>query len=160
MSSFQKSSTKTRLFAIKMTVSTKPPSDSKFIIPIVDIRPYLLSPTSTEALKVVDQVRTACLTTGFFQLIGHGIPRSVQDDVFKGAEAFFSLPFEEKKKLDKSESVGASNRGYELIGNQGLQEGTLPDLKEVYHPPHPENYLTHTRDSTSDKKFQPRTPGS
>lgn len=48
---------------------------------------------------------------------------------------------EEKKKLDKSSSVGASNRGYEIIGNQGLQEGTLPDLKEVYSlfplsPPH------------------------
>jgi hypothetical protein len=27
--------------------------------------------------------------------------------------------------------VGASNRGYEIIGNQGLEEGMLPDLKEV-----------------------------
>ena len=51
--------------------------------------------------------------------------------MFAGSAAFFNLPFEEKKKLDKSESVGASNRGYELIGNQGLQEGTLPDLKEA-----------------------------
>lgn len=116
---------------LKMTVPTKPPSDSTFNIPTVDITTYLNSPTSTEALKIVDQVRTACLTTGFFQLVGHGIPRSVQDDVFRGSEAFFSLPFEEKKKLDKSVSEGASNRGYELIGNQGLQEGTLPDLKEV-----------------------------
>jgi hypothetical protein len=49
---------------------------------------------------------------------------------------------DEKKKLDKSSSVGASNRGYEIIGNQGLQEGTLPDLKEVFSPPHPTSLLS------------------
>lgn len=112
-----------------MTV-TKPPA-STFNVPTVNIAPYLADPSSIEALKVIDQVREACITTGFFQLIGHEIPRSLQDEVFDGSAAFFKLPFEEKKKLDKSESVGASNRGYELIGNQGLQEGTLPDLKEV-----------------------------
>lgn len=112
-----------------MTV-TKAPS-STFNVPTVDLAPYLADPNSIEALKIVNQVREACITTGFFQLIGHGIPRPLQDEVFAGSAAFFKLPFDEKKKLDKSESAGASNRGYELIGNQGLQEGTLPDLKEV-----------------------------
>lgn len=112
-----------------MAVS-KAPSTS-FNVPTVDLAPYLADPTSTEALKTIHQVRDACTNTGFFQLIGHEIPRSLQDEVFEGSAALFKLPFEEKKKLDKSESVGASNRGYELIGNQGLQEGTLPDLKEV-----------------------------
>ena len=110
----------------KMTIA-KP----TFNVPTVDISSYLTDPTSVEALKIVNQVREACVATGFFQLIGHGVPPSLQDQIFAGSEAFFKLPFEEKKKLDKSESVGASNRGYELIGNQGLQEGTLPDLKEV-----------------------------
>lgn len=108
----------------------KAPSTS-FNVPTVDLAPYLANPTSSSALRIVNQVREACTGTGFFQLIGHGIPRSLQDEVFEGSAAFFKLPFEEKKKLDKSESVGASNRGYEIIGNQGLQEGTLPDLKEV-----------------------------
>lgn len=110
-------------------------TSSTFNIPTVNLAPYLADPTSTEALEIITQVRDACITTGFFQLIGHRIPRSLQDEVFGGSAAFFKLPFEEKKKLDKSESVGASNRGYEIIGNQGLQEGTLPDLKEVFHIP-------------------------
>jgi isopenicillin N synthase-like dioxygenase len=146
-----------------MTVPTKPLSESAFNIPTVDRTPYLNSPSSTEALKIVDQVRTACLTTGFFQLVGHGIPRSLQDEVFKGSEAFFSLPLEEKKKLDKSVSEGASNRGYELIGNQGLQVGTLPDLKEVslLVPRQSSRGLTRIyRVSTSAKKSQPPTPES
>ncbi|KAG0649729.1 2-oxoglutarate-dependent dioxygenase mpl2 [Hyphodiscus hymeniophilus] len=114
-----------------MTV-TKTPS-SNFNVPTVDLAPYFADPNSIEALKIVNQVRDACITTGFFQLIGHGIPRGFQDEVFGGSAALFNLPIEEKKKLDKSESVGASNRGYELIGNQGLQEGTLPDLREGFY---------------------------
>lgn len=112
-----------------MTIPQAPAST--FNVPTIDISPYLLDPSSPEALTVVNAVRTACVTTGFFQLIGHGISRSLQDTVFKGSEALFKLPMEEKVKMDRSHSIGASNRGYELIGGQGLQEDTLPDLKEV-----------------------------
>ncbi|KAH8665885.1 hypothetical protein BGZ60DRAFT_540026 [Tricladium varicosporioides] len=111
------------------TTSTK----SKFHIPTINISPYLSSPTSPSSLQIITAVREACITTGFFQIVGHGIPRELQDEVFRGSAEFFKLGMEEKKKLDKSESVGASNRGYELIGNQGLQEGTLPDLKEGFY---------------------------
>lgn len=107
------------------------PASIPFNVPTIDLSSYLLDPSSPEALKVVSAVRAACVTTGFFQLVGHGIPRSLQDAVFKGSEALFKLPFEEKVKMDRSHSIGASNRGYELIGGQGLQENTLPDLKEV-----------------------------
>jgi isopenicillin N synthase-like dioxygenase len=102
-----------------------------FSVPTIDISPYLRSPSSPEGLKVISSVREACTGTGFFQLVGHGIEPELQQRVFKGAEKLFKLPMEEKVKLDMSHSVGASNRGYELIGGQGLQEGTLPDLKEV-----------------------------
>ncbi|PVH86101.1 2og-Fe oxygenase family protein [Cadophora sp. DSE1049] len=115
-----------------MTVPQAPPT-ATFNVPTIDIAPYLLDPSSTEALKVVNAVRTACTTTGFFQLVGHGISRSLQDAVFKGSEALFKLPMEEKVKMDRSQSIGASNRGYELIGGQGLQEDTLPDLKEGFY---------------------------
>jgi isopenicillin N synthase-like dioxygenase len=108
-----------------------PQTPLKFYIPTIEIPPYLISPSSPESAKIIDQVRTACETTGFFQITGHGIPRELQDEVFAASARFFALSMDEKKKLDKSKSVGASNRGYEIIGNQGLQEGTLPDLKEV-----------------------------
>jgi isopenicillin N synthase-like dioxygenase len=101
-----------------------------FDIPTVDIAPYLADPSSAAALRIVEDVRQACTTTGFFQLVGHGVPRSLQDAILQGAERLFSLPAEEKEKMSKT-AEGASNRGYEVIGNQALQAGYLPDLKEV-----------------------------
>lgn len=106
-----------------------------FSVPTIDFTAYLSDPTSAASSKIVNDIKTACITTGFFQLVGHGIPTALQEAVFKGSEALFKLPMEEKVKLDRGKSVGASNRGYELIGGQGLQEGTLPDLKEASLPP-------------------------
>jgi isopenicillin N synthase-like dioxygenase len=110
-----------------MTVDTEP---APFNVPTVDLAPYLADPSSEKAEAIVQEVRKACMTTGFFSLIGHGVPRELQDAVFEGSEAFFKLSDAEKDKLNKRH-FGNSGRGYEVIGSQGLQAGTLPDLKEV-----------------------------
>lgn len=107
-----------------------PAKTPTFTIPTVDISSYVADPSSPEAKGVVEDVRNACITSGFFQLVGHGVPRELQEDVLKGAEAFFSLPKEEKLKCEKS-IAGHGNRGYEIMGKQILQKGALPDLKEV-----------------------------
>lgn len=109
-----------------MTVD-KPDS---FFIPTIDIGPYLADPSSPGALKIVGQVRDACMDTGFFSLVGHGISKELQEKMFNASKTFFALPLEEKKKCVAPPLL---NRGYELIGNQALQEGTLPDLKEGYY---------------------------
>ncbi|KAK3937870.1 hypothetical protein QBC46DRAFT_391599 [Diplogelasinospora grovesii] len=107
-------------------------ADETFTIPTIDIGPYLSDPPSSpEAAKVVvDQVRQACMTTGFFCLTGHCMSRELQRHVFAGCEKLFSLPLEEKRKLRPAGVL--KNRGYELIGAQVLREGTLPDLKEGF----------------------------
>ncbi|KAI0021825.1 2og-Fe oxygenase family protein [Xylariomycetidae sp. FL0641] len=101
-----------------------------FVIPTVDIAPYLSDPSSAAAGRVVDEVREACVTSGFFQIVNHGISRDLQQAVLRVSEAFFALPFEEKRKL---QHPTLKNRGYELIGSQALQEGALPDLKEGFY---------------------------
>lgn len=52
--------------------------------------------------NLVDQVRAACLDKGFFQIINHAVPSSLQDKMFALAHEFFSLPIEEKVKVDAS----------------------------------------------------------
>ncbi|CAG8983629.1 hypothetical protein HYALB_00004059, partial [Hymenoscyphus albidus] len=107
--------------------------ESTFHISCIDISPFLKSPEFVASQKIVDQVRTTCETTGFFQITGHGVSKKLQDEVFQAVARLFALDIEEKNKLDKSKSVGASSRGYEMIWGQILQDGTLPYLKEGYY---------------------------
>ncbi|KAI1134116.1 Clavaminate synthase-like protein [Hypoxylon sp. FL0543] len=101
-----------------------------FVIPTIDISPYLEDPSSAASVGVVDEVRRACVSSGFFQIVNHGVPKELRDNVIKAAETFFALPLEEKKKL---RPPVLKNRGYEVIGSQALQEGCLPDLKEGFY---------------------------
>lgn len=101
-------------------------------VPTVDISPYLEDPKSKAARKVIDDVREACTSTGFFQITGHGISKEQQKSVFDAAHAFFALPLEEKKKLNAAHFIG--HRGYDVLASQSYEEGVLPDLKEVRCP--------------------------
>jgi len=107
-----------------MTVDKAQP----FVIPTIDIAPYLKDPNSSEAQKIIADVRDACMNTGFFSLVGHGISKELQERVFNASKVFFALPLEEKRKLSAPPLL---NRGYEQIGSQALQEDTKPDMKEV-----------------------------
>jgi isopenicillin N synthase-like dioxygenase len=104
---------------------------TEFHVPTVDIKPYILNPSSPEAAEVVAEVSRACKTTGFFQLVGHGISSELQDLAFRSSAAFFALPSEEKATLLRDKDGGALTGGYEVLGSQGSENGKLPDLSEV-----------------------------
>ncbi|KAK6856300.1 hypothetical protein PG995_008451 [Apiospora arundinis] len=100
-----------------------------FQVPTVDIGPYLSGTSSDAAAGVVEAIRQACTTSGFFQIVNHGISKELQNSMRRAAKALFALPLEEKTKLIHPT---LTNRGYELIGSQVLQPDTLPDLKEGF----------------------------
>lgn len=101
-----------------------------FLIPTVDISPYLRDPSSSAAKDVVETIRSACLTTGFFQITGHGIELDVQQGILEAAKNLYNLPMGEKRKLHMSKNIGS--RGYSTVGEQGYDKELLGDLKEVY----------------------------
>ena len=104
-------------------------SSTPFHIPTIDLATYLDDPSSPQAELTIDEVRRACLTTGFFQVTNHGISPDLQESVFDAATAFFALPFEAKKKLDAKTNIGG--RGYDVLATQAFEADVLPDLKEV-----------------------------
>jgi isopenicillin N synthase-like dioxygenase len=103
---------------------------SSFYIPSVDITPYLADPTSAEAQQVIDDIREACLSTGFFQLLGHGVSPSLQASAFEAAAKFFALPFDAKMALSAKWNSGY--KGYDVMASQSYQTNVLPDLKEGF----------------------------
>ncbi|KAM0463305.1 hypothetical protein ACHAO4_000018 [Trichoderma viride] len=98
--------------------------------PVIDFSGFL-SGDQQQMQQCADQIRDACLTQGFFQIVNHDIPASLQKDIFKASKAFFALPVEEKMKLDKS--LNKYNRGYEVMHGQMIEANTRPDLKEGYY---------------------------
>lgn len=100
--------------------------DTVFTVPTIDLSDYIRYPDSKQADEAVEQIRKACASSGFFQLIGHGILETLQQQAFTAAKDFFSLPDVEKRELR-----GKPGRGYEVIGTQFLEPGKKADLKEV-----------------------------
>lgn len=49
----------------------------------------------------MDQIGAACKKSGFFQLVNHGIPESLQRELLSCSEEFFSLPLEVKETYNK-----------------------------------------------------------
>lgn len=98
-----------------------------FNIPIVDLSAFLQGKVESEAVQdLVKQIRLACSTSGFFQIVGHGVSLAMQDSALRASKALFSLPEEEKLKLKERPGIG-----YETFGAQILEAGRKPDLKEV-----------------------------
>ncbi|KAJ5341891.1 Oxoglutarate/iron-dependent dioxygenase [Penicillium brevicompactum] len=98
--------------------------------PIIDFSSfYGEDPTAKQSL--IQQVRSACETFGFFQIINHRIPESLQQDILKQSEQFFELPLEIKEKYNKD--IGGFNRGYERLRAQNFEKKAEGDLKEGYY---------------------------
>ncbi|KAI1409049.1 2OG-Fe(II) oxygenase family oxidoreductase [Hypoxylon sp. FL1857] len=101
---------------------------SPFHIPLIDISPYLTNPTSVTSSYVIAQVRQALHTTGFFQIIGHGVQRNVQRAAFEASKRFFNLPMGTKMKY--AASLESGWKGYETLAAQSYSPDMLGDLKE------------------------------
>lgn len=70
-------------------------------IPLIDLQ--AIREGDEEGIKkVVDQIGSAAEHWGFFQVINHGVPLSLVDDLEKEALAFFSRPLEEKKQITRT----------------------------------------------------------
>ncbi|KAI0531597.1 MFS transporter [Xylaria digitata] len=111
--------------------------------PVIDFADFL-SGDERRVQKCAQEIREACMTEGFFQIINHGVPSSLMKEILDMSKEFFNLPLEEKMKLDKSQN--AYNRGYQRVGSQIISKEAQkkPDLMEGFYvgrelpPDHPQ----------------------
>ncbi|EPS60126.1 hypothetical protein M569_14678 [Genlisea aurea] len=94
----------------------------------------LIDLSSPDIGATVSLLKQACLDSGFFYVINHGIDRKFMDEVFSQSERFFSLPLEEKMKSLRNEK----HRGYTPLFDQINSDLSDPgnqtngDYKESY----------------------------
>ena len=69
-------------------------------VPVVDISPFI---TGAKAGRraVVEQVRRACEDTGFFSIVGHGVPREAVERIRRDLADSFALPLEDKLAIKR-----------------------------------------------------------
>lgn len=99
------------------------------MIPVIDVSQIDRSAEDRQA--VVQQVRDACMSYGFFYVKGHGVAQATCDRMIELSRAFFALPHESKMALDARNGHPKSYRGYQAIGGEGYEKGRKYDIKEV-----------------------------
>lgn len=95
-------------------------------IPVIDLAGSYSSSLAQRA-AVAKEIRSACLSHGFFYVRNHGVPMEVIMAVQELSRRFFDLPFETRIQL-----VGRNGFGYDPPAKQALEPGTPPDLKDSF----------------------------
>ncbi|XP_022999509.1 2-oxoglutarate-Fe(II) type oxidoreductase-like isoform X1 [Cucurbita maxima] len=88
--------------------------------------------SSSDIHLSVSLLKQACLDTGFFYAVNHGIPEEFMDEVFAQSKRLFSLPLCDKMKLLRNEK----HRGYTPILDELLDPENqirVGDYKEGYY---------------------------
>lgn len=102
-------------------------------IPIIDVT-GLRTGDPGDRERVAGDIRAACTETGFFTVIGHGVPADLLDRTRDAAERFFALPEDRKQAvLRPPEKI---SRGWNPPADRSLANTlgaeTPPDLQEAW----------------------------
>ncbi|XP_006662527.1 2-oxoglutarate-Fe(II) type oxidoreductase hxnY [Oryza brachyantha] len=93
-------------------------------LPVVDL-------ASSDVGAAAESIRKACVDSGFFYVVNHGVEEGLLEKVFAQSRRFFELPLEEKMALRRN----SNHRGYtppyaEKLDASSKFEG---DLKESFY---------------------------
>ena len=102
-------------------------------IPTIDLRGWWGS--DADRLAVASEVDAAARQFGFFQIIGHRLPRPRIDAMLAASTEFFALPLEVKRRCTPIDP--SINRGYAASGTEALSysigRDAPPDLFEAFN---------------------------
>jgi isopenicillin N synthase-like dioxygenase len=98
-------------------------------IPVVDLAKFR-NGTPQEREQFVKELGQAFHEVGFVGVVNHGIPKSLIDDFYSEAKAFFALPVEIKEQYEIPTLAG--QRGYTSFGKEHAKQSKVADLKEFF----------------------------
>ncbi|XP_062109293.1 1-aminocyclopropane-1-carboxylate oxidase homolog 3-like [Humulus lupulus] len=121
------------------SISTHDPRESHFSVPVIDLGG--LNGDPFERREIVDRVREASENGGFFQIVNHGIPVSVMEEMKDGVRRFFEQETEVKKEFYTRDFT----KPLVYNTNNSLYSSPSADWRDTFlvrmapHPPKPED---------------------
>lgn len=104
------------------------------LVPVIDLTPFREGGAKGKH-AVASQIDAACRYLGFLQVVRHGVPWSVCEDLLAAWATFFDLPMSQKMQWVVPDE--SANRGYSWPGKEALAysrgEQTPPDLMEAFN---------------------------
>jgi isopenicillin N synthase-like dioxygenase len=104
------------------------------LVPTVDLGPWFAGDPGART-EVARHLDAACRSIGFLQVVGHGVPDGVIDEMRRATAEFFALPLDEKRRCVPPDP--AINRGYAASGTEALAysigKQAPPDLFEAFN---------------------------
>ena len=113
---------------------------SQFRVPLIDLDG--VNDNATLRAKIIDQVREACENWGFFQVVNHGIPASVLEEMIDGILGFHEQDTQMKKEFYRRDFKDKVS----FLSNFDLFEATAATWKDslswpmVPNPPDPTEF--------------------
>ncbi|KAF3456832.1 hypothetical protein FNV43_RR01486 [Rhamnella rubrinervis] len=119
---------------------------TKFSIPVIDLGELSKDPVRRK--EIVEKVREACETWGFFQIVNHEIPVSVMEEMKDGVKRFHEQDTEVKKQFytrDRLKPV-FYNSNFDLYSAPSTNWRDTFIIKMAPNPPKPEDLPEVCRD--------------
>ncbi|XP_031099099.1 1-aminocyclopropane-1-carboxylate oxidase homolog 1-like [Ipomoea triloba] len=119
---------------------------STFKVPIIDMEGVHTDPTRRS--EIIKEIRDACQTWGFFQILNHGIPTQVLDEMIEGVREFHEQDSEVKKQFysrDPTRKVGFNTNFDFHTSPAATWRDTFYSIMAP-HPPTPEELPQVCRD--------------
>ncbi|PON56155.1 Isopenicillin N synthase [Parasponia andersonii] len=114
-----------------ITINSKVAEDN-LKLPIIDFTELMQSSKRPQVLKSLEN---ACQQYGFFQLVNHGIPSEVIDNMMEVSTRFFELPFVERAKYMSSDMKSPVRYGTSFNQSKDKVFCWRDFLKLMCHPP-------------------------
>ena len=99
-------------------------------IPSLDLNNFTTNDKSKK-LNFVKELGAAYEEVGFLSLKNYGLNNTIETELYKEVQKFFTLPAEIKSKYEKPELNG--QRGFVSFGKEKAKGHTKSDLKEFWH---------------------------